>query len=179
MYNEILMLVNEIAMDEYKGSIENMKKSYFKLGFKLDEKYDSMIFRANLSVLRNFTEFHMEYFDENQALGKEFLFIIKDSNDDMLKDELNKFPIFNYGFWTISDIPIYILLIPRNSLERNGDVLLRKYQAKKIFKSSYLLPKNSMELISEEKEKPIKGFTIFKCYPIGDLAIINTWKNSF
>ena len=177
-YNEVLILVDEKAMDEYRGSLEDIKKSYTKWGFKLDEKYDTMIFRADLNVLGNFKDFHMEYFDEKQALGKEFLFIIRDSIDDILKDELNQFPIFNYGFWTIYDIPAYILLIHRNSLEHNDDIILKKYKAKRMFKSSYLLSKDSFELINKEYEEKEK-FTIFKCYPIGGEISIDTWKERF
>lgn len=180
MYNEVLILVDEMALDEYKGILESLKKSYAKWGFKLDERFDSLTFRGNFSILKNFKDFHMEYFDEKQALGKVFLFIVGDSIDDRLKDELNQFPIFNYGFWTVYDIPAYILLIHRNSHEHNDDVfnILKKYRAKRMFKSSYLLSKDSFELINEEYGDNEK-FTIFKCFPMGGKISIDTWKERF
>lgn len=180
MYNEVLILVDEMALDEYKGIIESLKKSYAKWGFKLDERYDSMIFRGDFTILNNFEDFHMEYFDENQALGKVFLFIIRDFIDSMLRDELSQFPIFNYGFWTVYDIPAYILLIHRNLNEYNDDVfnVLKKYRAKRMFKSAYLLSKDSFELINEEYGGNEK-FTMFKCFLIGGEISIDTWKKRF
>ena len=64
MLNELLILVDETALDEYKGVLESLKKSYAKWGFRWDESFDSLTFRGNFSILKDFKDFHMEYFDE-------------------------------------------------------------------------------------------------------------------
>lgn len=180
MGNELIILVDEPAMDTYEGSIVGLKNSYTKWGFTLDERFSSLTFRGDLGVLGKLTEFHMDYFDENQALGKEFLYIISDSLDEELRNNLNKFPIFDYGFWSVYDIPAYILLVQKDS--QINIAILRQYGAKKIFSSSFFIPKNSLNLINLEfsKEKETgKKFSVFKCYPIGSLVSIDVWKNSF
>ena len=182
MNNEILILVDEIALDVYKGAINVLKESYTKWGLILDNIYDSMVFRGDLSVLGNFTEDYMEYFDEKQALGKEFLFVVGDSLDDTLREELNKFPIFNYGYWKIYDIPAHILLIHKDPKTQDYNTILRQSGAKKIFESSYLINNDVLEFIKgqfEGEEKSDTWFTTFKCYPIGGIVSIDTWKSSF
>lgn len=182
MSDEVLILVDEEAIDEYEGAIDGLKKSYAKWGLALDETYITMTFLGDLSVLENFTEFHMDYFDKNQILGKVFLFIIADSLDILLREEINKFPIFDYGYWQIYDIPAYILLIHKSSRIDNANTILEQYKKTEIFKSSYLLPKNVLKFISnefEEDRRPSVEFTIFRSYPIGGVLSIDTWKDSF
>lgn len=182
MCNEVLILVDEAGMDVYEGRIDGLKKSHTKWGFTLDETFNTMTFRGDLGVLGKLTEFHMDYFDKNQALGKEFLYIICDSLDEGLRDDLSKFPIFDYGFWIVYDIPAHILLVHRSSQINDPDDILRQSGAMKIFGLSYFIPKNSLNLLSAEfaegGEVKMK-FSLFKCYPIGNLVSIDVWKKSF
>lgn len=174
MSSEILILVDREKMDLYKGALEGLKSSYIKWGFKIDKTFIPMVFRGDLDLLGEFKEFHMEHFDENQIFGREFLFIIRDSVDDTLKKRFNNFPIFNYGYWQIYDIPATLLLFHKNSQGFDPDIILNHQGTKKIFDSSYFLSKGVLE---SSLEKFLQGhFTIFKCYPIGGSFSIDTWK---
>ncbi len=178
----ILFLANEVALDVYRGAMNGLKRSYLKRGFVLVELFDTLVFRGDLSVLGNFTEDHMQSFDEKQALGREFLFVIGGSLDDALREELNKFPMFNYGYWKIYDIPALILLIHKGSKTQDYNNILRQSGAKEIFESSYIINSNVLEFINQQfevEEDSNTCFTTFRCYPIGGVVSVDTWKNSF
>jgi hypothetical protein len=177
MGNELLVLVNEPAMDAYKGAIADLKSSYTKWGFNLDEKFSTLTFRGDLRIFKKLEEFHMEYFDEKQALGKIFLYIVRDSLDQKLRNELSKLPIFDCGFWSVYDIPAYILMVHKNS--QANDALLRRHGAKKIFGFSYFIPKDFLDVISLESPYEMTKFSVLKCYPIGNSVSIEVWKDSF
>ena len=105
MVGKVLILVNRFALDWYNGIIEDIKISYSRWGFKIDDKYDSLVFWGEIGALRGFKDIHLEYFDENQALGKIFLFIVVNSLDNTLVTRLSRFPVFMYGFWSIYKTP--------------------------------------------------------------------------
>ena len=172
---EILALVDPIAMDSYKGAIDELKVGFINLGFILDGNFASMMFRGPMGVLKEFNESKLEYFDENQALGKMYFFFVTDHLGDMLT-ELNQYSNLSIHNWQIYDIPAYVLLIYNKVALTSVVNKLRGFNTKEVLKFSYLLREDSLEqslrLFSKEGE-------IFKCYPIGGEAYVSRWKNSF
>ncbi len=167
MSEELLILVDEEKMDTYKGALYNLRKSYIKWGLRSDNTFKSTVFWGSLDLLGDFTEIHISHFDENQALGRVFLFIVKNSLNEKIKGEIKD---FNYGFWGIYDIPVYLLLIHKNSRKQLSDILVNK-NARVICSSSYLFFE-SLSNIDEE-------VSVFKCYPLGGKTSIDTWKSLF
>lgn len=177
MTDEILVLVDDTEMNTYKGSLENLKKSYSKWGLNLDETFSTMTFRGELGILKNFTELHMNHFDENQILGREFLFIVVDSIGDTLRKKVNNFSMFSHGFWRIYGIQASLLLFHKKAPEFDPNIILNRQGTKRIFDSSYFLPVEALE--SLRRDFLHSDFTIFKCYPIGGSISIDIWKKSF
>ncbi len=167
MSDELLILVDEEKMDTYKDALHNLRESYIKWGLRSDKTFKSTVFWGSLDLLRDFTEIHITHFDENQALGRVFLFIVKNSLNDKIRREIED---FNCGFWSTYDIPVYLLLIHKNSKKQLSDILVNK-GARIICNSSYLFFE-SLSGINEE-------VSVYKCYPLGGKTSIDTWKSLF
>ncbi|HDZ17384.1 hypothetical protein LCGC14_0727480 [marine sediment metagenome] len=178
MGNELLVLVDKASMHTYKGSVDDLENNYSKLGLKLDDKYEMMTFRGNISVLGNFTENNMTYFDEIQIFGRGSLFIISDTINTV-KEELLKYPMFDLGYWHLEEQETYLLLVHKGSLTNEFYYLLNQFKAKEAFKSLYTISKQNLESIKKKNKKSMKNMnkilTIFKCYSIGSLTGITEW----
>jgi hypothetical protein len=172
---EILILVDSIAMDSYKGAIDELKRGFINLGFTLDRKFALMVFRGPLEILKIFNESKMEYFDENQALGRMFLFISADRPFEELKKKTFQFPIFNLGNWEIYNVLANILLVYRNRIPIFAFNELDRFGTK-IFSYSYLL---RSDLLDQVYDFTTKEGEIFSCYLVGGQVSIDIWKSSF
>jgi len=176
MMFEVLIVVDKDRMNQYKGALESLTKSYTKWGFILDKTFKTMIFRGNFDLLKDFNEIQRDHFDENQAFGRLFLFIIINGTPFLL-ERINNSPLFSLGYWMIFDVPTNLLLTHIDFHKYNSDIMLVLQGLKQIVDGSYLLSEQDLESL---KNKNIIGdFTIFKCYPIGSSTLDEVWRESF
>lgn len=174
--NEVLILVDDGILS--KGHINNL----IDWGLDLDSKYNSLLFRGGISVFNYFKESHMEYFDEKQVLGRIFIFLVNNPPNSLQVEKIAKFPLFSHGYWSVYEIPAYILLIHRGLYTTKISVILEENKAIPMINSSFFLPKSALGLIQNifmREQISSEEFSIFKVYYVGSRGSIDVWKSTY
>ena len=192
---EILILINEIGIprDQKSNLIEGFTE---KIGMTLDERFGTLAFSGNLSVLNSMTDAIVQFINEFQISGGIFPAIRRETIDREFRDNLLRYAIFQ-RYWRVEDERAVILTFDINHLGGRAakkHYALQRVGALKIYPSCYWIPEAKIdfirdkfgEIVGESRESRTQEhsnrridyhYRVFRCYPIGSPEGLKRWKD--